>query len=409
MKKGVLVFLLLIISLHLASALEIKEIFTIQKDSVQEDNALTSELGTTSYFYAGSKLIASKNSDNNIEYHHQDRLGSDIESRQLPFGQELVNSGNRFEFTGKELDDKSGLNYFGARYYDSNLGKFTSVDPIKGELAYGYVMNNPMNYVDPIGMATHDPGESQLVVIPSAEGWENVNIFALASYAESKGIAGYNEIYGERTVTNIAQYFMRFNEESGGTPTTDLNSGDLIYLPLTEPINPVDMMNYINSRAESLGIGTYASQSTNQESVTIDKNQLLSDFMEFLNDPRFTLRYQDTAERWLANRGLSQEEIETFLWENSPPPNALVSGDLRSSFSRGIYEGRNVVYDPQNEGLLKVVDTNIRDYRTGPNGRQVSNSWWGRMLYPNSRAASDTTDVRLYKLIQPYYDDIEEY
>jgi len=146
MKKEVLVLLVLVLSLPLASAVEIKEIFTIQKDST-----IPSENGTKTYFYAGSKLIASKDSDNNIEYHHQDRLGSDIESRQLPFGQELIDSGNRFEFTGKELDDKSGLNYFGARYYYSNLGRFTSIDPVKDNHPYSYVANNPMNYVDPDG------------------------------------------------------------------------------------------------------------------------------------------------------------------------------------------------------------------------------------------------------------------
>jgi len=153
MKKEVFL-LVLILSLPLASALEIKEIFTIQKDLIKEDSALTSELGTTSYFYAGSKLIASKDS-NGLEYKYQDRLGSDIESRQLPFGQELVNSGNRFEFTGKELDDKSGLNYFGARYYDSNLGRFTSIDPAKEGNPYSYVANNPMNLIDPDGKKIH--------------------------------------------------------------------------------------------------------------------------------------------------------------------------------------------------------------------------------------------------------------
>ncbi|MBT6995220.1 RHS repeat-associated core domain-containing protein [Candidatus Woesearchaeota archaeon] len=105
--------------------------------------------GETTYFYAGSKLVASKN-DDEVTYHYQDRLGSDVDSKSLPFGQ-LLKEGERFSFTGKELD--SELHYFNARYYDSSIGRFTSVDPVEGELAYGYVMNNPMNYVDPTGMS----------------------------------------------------------------------------------------------------------------------------------------------------------------------------------------------------------------------------------------------------------------
>ncbi len=50
--------------------------------------------------------------------------------------------------------DESGLHYFGARYYDSDLGKFTSVDPVAENEPYSYVSNNPMGYVDPTGMTS---------------------------------------------------------------------------------------------------------------------------------------------------------------------------------------------------------------------------------------------------------------
>jgi len=103
--------------------------------------------GETTYFYAGSKLLATKN-DDVVNYHYQDRLGSDVDSKSLPFGQS-IKEGERFSFTGKELD--SDLYYFNARYYDSNLGRFSSVDPVKDNHAYSYVMNNPMMFVDPSG------------------------------------------------------------------------------------------------------------------------------------------------------------------------------------------------------------------------------------------------------------------
>ena len=102
----------------------------------------------TTYYYAGDKLLVAEN-NNVITYHYQDRLGSDVNSKTLPFGQEIVSS-ERFSFTGKELD--SELYYFNARYYDSDLGRFTSVDPVQDNHPYSYVNNNPMNYVDPSGM-----------------------------------------------------------------------------------------------------------------------------------------------------------------------------------------------------------------------------------------------------------------
>ncbi|MCD4760086.1 RHS repeat-associated core domain-containing protein [archaeon] len=144
MKREVLLILLVVfIPFGLAKEIPIEKTYDVDKTSDEVSQ------GVITYIYAGSKLLASK-SDGEITYHYQDRLGSDVESKSLPFGQEIVN-GERFSFTGKELDS-SGLHYFSARYYDSDLGRFTSVDPVKDNHAYSYVMNNPLRFVDPSGM-----------------------------------------------------------------------------------------------------------------------------------------------------------------------------------------------------------------------------------------------------------------
>lgn len=145
MEKWLILILVISIPLVSAKTIDIPEVFEVPVSGEKSSEAIT---GTTSYFYAGNRLIASKTNDEDIEYHYQDRLGSDINSKSLPFGQEL-RKGDRFSFTGKEKDKE--LHYFGARYYDSNLGRFTSVDPIKDEPPYQYVGNNPLRFVDPTG------------------------------------------------------------------------------------------------------------------------------------------------------------------------------------------------------------------------------------------------------------------
>lgn len=65
-------------------------------------------------------------------------------------------------YTGKERDTESGNDYFQARYYASNIGRFMSPDPSELSYAdmtnpqslnlYSYTMNNPLSFTDPTGL-----------------------------------------------------------------------------------------------------------------------------------------------------------------------------------------------------------------------------------------------------------------
>lgn len=87
-----------------------------------------------------------------------------------PFGDQLVCSASALDasprhFTGKERDTESGLDYFGARYYSSNMGRwmspdwadkpeavpYSSLDNPQTLNLYGYVGNNPLSHADPNG------------------------------------------------------------------------------------------------------------------------------------------------------------------------------------------------------------------------------------------------------------------
>ncbi len=59
----------------------------------------------------------------------------------------------RVKFTGKDYDEAAGLYYFNARWYDAELGQFTTEDPARDGLNwYVYVRNNPLRFVDPTGL-----------------------------------------------------------------------------------------------------------------------------------------------------------------------------------------------------------------------------------------------------------------
>jgi RHS repeat-associated protein len=59
-----------------------------------------------------------------------------------------------FQFSTKYYDQQTGLNYYGYRFYSAALGRWINRDPL-GEAGginlYGFVGNNPTNYIDPYG------------------------------------------------------------------------------------------------------------------------------------------------------------------------------------------------------------------------------------------------------------------
>jgi RHS repeat-associated protein len=78
----------------------------------------------------------------------------------LPFGEDWVDQRNStwnapYTFSGKEKDMETGYGYFGARYYDSGLSIWLSVDPMSDKYPsmspYNYCANNPVILVDPDG------------------------------------------------------------------------------------------------------------------------------------------------------------------------------------------------------------------------------------------------------------------
>lgn len=67
-----------------------------------------------------------------------------------------------FGFAGCLYDVDTKLCHFGARDYDASTGRWLSKDPVlfKGGDAnlYGYVLQDPINLIDPAGLAAKAPG-----------------------------------------------------------------------------------------------------------------------------------------------------------------------------------------------------------------------------------------------------------
>jgi len=78
------------------------------------------------------------------------------------FGKLTASSGtltNPFQYTAREFDSETGLEFYRARYFDSAVGRFINEDPLRfaaGMNFFAYVHNNPVALDDPTGLCDKD-------------------------------------------------------------------------------------------------------------------------------------------------------------------------------------------------------------------------------------------------------------
>jgi len=124
----------------------------------------------TSYFVYGIGLIAKIAPTNQTYFYHYDGSGSTIGLSDTSgslvsmyaydsYGN-LTNSteavDNPFRYAGQAgvMDERNGLLYMRARYYQPGIGRFINKDPVEvlaGLNLYAYVLDNPISRFDPTG------------------------------------------------------------------------------------------------------------------------------------------------------------------------------------------------------------------------------------------------------------------
>ncbi|MCC5847776.1 MAG: hypothetical protein JJU29_06735 [Verrucomicrobia bacterium] len=154
------------------------------------DGATWTDIGEAVYIYAGLDRLQKRNAINttvlrsyyddgfkegeNAYYYGRDHLGSvtelidastgDVVSRReySPYGEILSEIGTvfaDFAFTGHFYDPVFALHHAPARVYDASLGRWLTPDPYpdaellpEGSNLYAYVGNDPVNFIDPLGL-----------------------------------------------------------------------------------------------------------------------------------------------------------------------------------------------------------------------------------------------------------------
>ena len=170
-----------------------ESIFNFDDIYVIEGNTITK------FVFDESSQVAMIRQDNSGAVFHKDHLGSHIaetdlttgailnEQHYYAFGKMSVGlASSSLGFSGKKHDAVTDLVFFGGRYYVPSLGIFLTPDPYFLEQQpdkfftvprslhlYGYVLNNPVNMIDPFGL------------------WFGIDDLIAAGIGFVAGVAGY--------------------------------------------------------------------------------------------------------------------------------------------------------------------------------------------------------------------------
>lgn len=151
--------------------------------NIDEPLALINRDGIYYYIYDGLGSIiglADQSGNEAVQYQYD------------PFGNTFSNNPsfkNPFQYTGRE-NDETGLYYYRARYYSPELQRFISEDPIGlawGINLYAYVGNNPVNFVDPLGLFEFAYNAGAHLWLPGLPGATGVNVSSTWTNPYDKG------------------------------------------------------------------------------------------------------------------------------------------------------------------------------------------------------------------------------
>jgi RHS repeat-associated protein len=138
----------------------------------EQENAMA-EQNTDS----ANPAIAPPSGVGGLYFYHPDHLGTSTALTDyfgnayqfflnLPFGETMAQQlgsnyyNSPYKFNGKELDEETGLYYYGARYYSPRESIWLSVDPLAEKYPnvnpYAFCFNNPINLTDPDGREPTD-------------------------------------------------------------------------------------------------------------------------------------------------------------------------------------------------------------------------------------------------------------
>ena len=276
-------------------------------DSAQSNVGSQFEVLVDVDFRKLQEFLAVDEPEKEIFFFHKDHLGSSTQisdmSRRVIHHIEYMPTGELFaeqrdhwatpyKFNGKELDEETGLYYYGARYYTPEVGIWLSVDPLSDKYpsmsAFMYCAGNPVVLVDPDGRELHDFGvnEDGKIVLLKFDNKSPNRLFKVDKNGnkidvnnDGKEVRGQDYINISNEVANSFNYQStldicdNFSERSFAKTSNDKEASQIFeFLSLTDKVE-FSLIN-MTKDGESLNILT-----TSHVEEYVDNNDILDSYI----------------------------------------------------------------------------------------------------------------------------------
>src|SRR5690625_2685502 len=217
----------------------IPAVFYFHPDHLGSSTLITDNFGDPYQFFLNLPFGANKRKSHAVFLEVCERSSMAEQRRSGSFN-------NSYKFNGKELDEETGLYYYGARYYNPRTSVWLSVDPIalwqpvqevehyiegqhnggyfnpQNMNVYGYTYQNPVRYVDPNGKQVDAVLKSQEEIDEFTKNgtqkakWDNVknlqNAFQVNGHGNSKYMLNYIDGKGVGKIDGPISFNKRFED-----------------------------------------------------------------------------------------------------------------------------------------------------------------------------------------------------
>ena len=278
-----------------------------------------------------------------------------------------------YKYNGKELDEETGLYYYGARYYDPKMSVWYSVDPLALKhhnlTGYVYCRNNPLNFIDLMGLDDifdedgvfiRDTGTGSNIYIQNSR----QQLFLLSSFDYSEGNEGNRSM-----LRNVAAHYLSKSDT-----------------------NPFEIQLYELTPDDPKGAAFANVEGTKKYYVTLSKgriNLFLDNKYDF-----WSITYHEKLHRYNPNTwGGTIGEIEAIYQQSLHESWSLVSTDY--VISQSLYAVSS---------LQKAIDNNIENLNINQQIEKINKTFIGYGVFnynPKTKKVTGEITPSLDELIVP--------